>query len=109
MRMISIGRMNRFSQGSQALALMVTGDRAVFHNVHLLGNQDTVYAGEAMDATRASRIALRRDSTFLDCYVAGNVDFIFGDGSRLCSIIAEIHSTTHAGRIYYGTIKALRG
>ena len=31
--------------GSQALALLVTGDRAVFHNVRLLGNQDTVYLG----------------------------------------------------------------
>jgi pectin methylesterase-like acyl-CoA thioesterase len=30
--------------GSQALALLVTGDRAVFRNVRLLGNQDTVYA-----------------------------------------------------------------
>jgi polygalacturonase len=33
------------SVGSQALALLVTGDRAVFRNVRLLGNQDTVYAG----------------------------------------------------------------
>jgi polygalacturonase len=31
--------------GSQALALLTTGDRGVFHNVRLLGNQDTVYAG----------------------------------------------------------------
>ena len=30
--------------GSQALALSVTGDRAVFRNVRLLGNQDTLYA-----------------------------------------------------------------
>ena len=31
--------------GSQALALLVRGDRAVFHNVRLLGNQDTLFTG----------------------------------------------------------------
>ena len=35
----------QLQQGSQALALLVTGDRAVFRNVRLLGNQDTLYAG----------------------------------------------------------------
>jgi polygalacturonase len=32
-------------QGSQALALLVTGDRALFHNVRVLANQDTLYLG----------------------------------------------------------------
>src|ERR1019366_6858168 len=50
--------------GSQALALLVTGDRAVFRNVRLLGNQDTVYAGS-------------KRQYFADCYIEGNVDFIF--------------------------------
>jgi pectin methylesterase-like acyl-CoA thioesterase len=68
--------------GSQALALMVTGDRAVFRNVRLLGNQDTVYAGS-------------RRQYFTDCYIEGNVDFIFGDGKAVFEG-CEIHSTPHA-------------
>ncbi len=46
--------------GSQALALLVTGDRAVFHNVRLLGNQDTVFAGSRPCDRKAS---LRRIAT----------------------------------------------
>ena len=42
------------SQGSQALALLVNADRAVFRNMRLLGNQDTVYAASkgCSNATR---------------------------------------------------------
>jgi polygalacturonase len=68
--------------GSQALALLVTGDRAVFRNVRLLGNQDTVYAG-------------KQRQYFTDCYIEGNVDFIFGD-ARAVFEGCEIHSTPHA-------------
>lgn len=49
--------------GSQALALLVTGDRAVFHNVRLLGNQDAVYAA-AETVLQTERIALQRGSIF---------------------------------------------
>ena len=68
--------------GSQALALLVTGDRAVFRNVRLLGNQDTLYAGG-------------KRQYFTDCYIEGNVDFIFGD-ARAVFEGCEIHSTPHA-------------
>ncbi|MGA2807852.1 MAG: pectinesterase family protein [Terracidiphilus sp.] len=81
--------------GSQALALLVTGDRASFHNVHLLGNQDTVYAGSRnCDPDGPSCIPARQ--YFSDCYIAGNVDFIFGDGKAVFDR-CEIHSTAHAG------------
>jgi polygalacturonase len=69
-------------QGSQALALMVTGDRAAFRNVRLLGNQDTLYAGKSRQY-------------FSRCYIAGNVDFIFGDGKAVFED-CEIHSTAHS-------------
>ncbi len=83
------------SQGSQALALLVTGDRAVFHNVRLLGNQDTVYAGSrGCEAGEKSCRPARQ--YFSDCYVAGNVDFIFGDGKAVFDH-CEIHSTPHGG------------
>ena len=52
-------------KGSQALALLVSGDRATFRNMRLLGNQDTLYAGSS-DCTppgTTPRPARRRGST----------------------------------------------
>jgi polygalacturonase len=82
------------SQGSQALAISVTGDRAVFHNVRLLGNQDTVYLGTHCGPDGQNCAVTRQ--YFSDCYVAGNVDFIFGD-SKAVFENCEIHSTPHGG------------
>ena len=81
--------------GSQALALRVIGDRAVFHNVRLLGNQDTVYAGSRNCAPDGQGCIPARQY-FSDCYIAGNVDFIFGDGKAIFDH-CEIHSTAHDG------------
>jgi len=80
--------------GSQALALLVTGDRAVFHNVRLLGNQDTVYLGTHCGPDGQNCAVTRQ--YFSSCYVAGNVDFIFGD-SKAVFENCEIHSTPHNG------------
>ncbi|MGO9001146.1 MAG: pectinesterase family protein, partial [Limisphaerales bacterium] len=82
-------------QGSQALALFVTGDRAIFHNVHLLGNQDTVYLGSRGCTQNTPGCAPTRQY-FSDCYVEGNVDFIFGD-SKAVFENCQIHSTPHNG------------
>jgi pectin methylesterase-like acyl-CoA thioesterase len=81
--------------GSQALALLVTGDRAVFHNVRLLGNQDTVYGGSRNCAPDGQNCIPTRQY-FSGCTIAGNVDFIFGD-SKAVFDRCEIHSTAHAG------------
>lgn len=81
------------AQGSQAVALRVTGDRAVFHNVRLLGNQDTVYAGSRSCAQKEQDCRPARQY-FSDCYIAGNVDFIFGDGKAVFER-CEIHSTPY--------------
>lgn len=83
------------SQGSQALAVMVTGDRAIFHNVRLLGNQDTVFAGSRGCSQNGQGCTPTRQY-FSDCYIAGDVDFIFGD-SKAVFDHCEIHSTPHAG------------
>jgi pectin methylesterase-like acyl-CoA thioesterase len=83
------------SVGSQALALLVTGDRAIFHNVRLLGNQDTVYAG-SRNCSPDGQNCIPARQYFSDCYVAGNVDFIFGDGKAVFDH-CEIHSTPHGG------------
>lgn len=82
-------------QGSQALALLVTGDRAVFHNVRMLGNQDTVYTGSKACSTNTLGCQLARQY-FSDCYIEGNVDFIFGDGKTVFDH-CMIHSTPHEG------------
>jgi polygalacturonase len=74
-------------QGSQALALLVTGDRAVFRNMRFLGNQDTLYA--------ASKGPTPSRQYFADSYIEGNVDFIFGDAKAVFEN-CEIHSTAHS-------------
>ncbi|MGA8111401.1 MAG: pectinesterase family protein [Acidobacteriaceae bacterium] len=83
-------------QGSQALALRVTGDRARFHNVRLLGNQDTLYTGsKGCSGEGADRTCMPARQYFSDCYIEGNVDFIFGDGKTVFDH-CEIRSTPHS-------------
>jgi polygalacturonase len=65
-------------QGSQALALSVRGDRAVFRNVRFLGAQDTLFAAaRSCESDTGPCVPARQ--YFRDCYIEGNVDFIFGD------------------------------
>lgn len=71
-------------EGSQAVALRISGDRSVLRNVRFLGYQDTLYA-----TGKPSR------QYFADCYIEGNVDFIFGD-ARAFFENCEIHSLAHA-------------
>ena len=83
-------------KGSQALALLVSGDRAIFRNVRLLGNQDTLYAGSS-DCTPPGHDAATCTPTrqyFEGCYVEGNVDFIFGNSLAVFER-CEIRSTAH--------------
>ena len=50
----------------QAVAVMISSDKAVFHHVSMLGNQDTLYT------PGSGRQYYKR------CYIEGHVDFIFG-------------------------------
>jgi pectinesterase len=59
--------------GTQGVALHTRGDRAIFHNVRLLGNQDTV-------EVKSGDVNTIRRTYFKNCYVEGDVDFIFGRG-----------------------------
>jgi polygalacturonase len=82
-------------QGSQALALLATGDRALFRNLRLLGNQDTLYAGSKnCDFSNGAPCTPARQY-FFRCYIEGNVDFIFGDGKAVFED-CEIRSTQHS-------------
>jgi pectin methylesterase-like acyl-CoA thioesterase len=79
---------------SQAVALMVRGDRAVFRKVRLLGAQDTLYAASdkcMSDDKSQCRISRQYYS---DCYIEGHVDFIFGDAKAVFEN-CEIRSIPH--------------
>jgi pectin methylesterase-like acyl-CoA thioesterase len=80
-------------QGHQALALLVTGDRAVFRNVRFLGAQDTLYAGSKSCSSEQGPCVPARQY-FSECYVEGNVDFIFGN-ARAFFHNCEIRALTH--------------
>ncbi|MFG3343250.1 pectinesterase family protein [Glycomyces sp. NPDC048151] len=81
---------------SQAVAVKVQGDRMVFDNVRFLGNQDTLLT-DSGSATTVSR------QYYHDCYVEGDVDFIFGRGTAVfdgCTIHSlNRGSTTNNGYI----------
>jgi pectin methylesterase-like acyl-CoA thioesterase len=83
-------------QGSQALAISVTADQAIFRKVRLLGNQDTVYLGTKDCKPGSGEPCSATRQYFENCYIEGNVDFIFGDGKAVFES-CEIHSTAHKG------------
>lgn len=82
---------NSFGDGSQAVAVHVNADRAAFKNCRFLGNQDTLLTN--------GNSGLRQ--YFKNCYIDGNVDFIFGSARAIfdsCIIYAK--TRTNAGSSY---------
>jgi polygalacturonase len=83
-------------QGSQAVALLVRGDRDIFQNVRILGNQDTLYAGvRECPEHGADRSCPSARQYFDRCVIEGNVDFIFGDAKVVfdrCTVRSNQHS-----------------
>jgi pectinesterase len=72
---------NDFAEGSlttniQAVALTVQGDKQVFQNVRLIGNQDTLQVKSSAATTMAR-------SYFKDSSIEGDTDFIFGRGTAV--------------------------
>lgn len=62
----------------QAVAVLTQSDKAVFKNCRFIGNQDTLYVRGGLHY-------------FVDCYIEGDVDFIFGDGKAVfenCTIFS---------------------
>ena len=75
---------NNAGRVGQALALYVDADKAVFKNCRFLGNQDTIFA-----AGESAR------QLFVDCYIEGTTDFIFGPATAVfknCTIQAKTNS-----------------
>lgn len=84
--------LNPDNKPSQAVALALTGDRAVLTHVRLLGHQDTLYANKGPNG-RMSR------QYFADCYIEGHVDFIFGNAKAYFHN-CELHGLTHISVMY---------
>ena len=61
---------NSFGTGSQAVAVLVEADRAVFKKSRFLGWQDTLYAKNGRQY-------------YQDCYIEGHVDYIFGQAAAV--------------------------
>jgi polygalacturonase len=80
-------------QGSQAIALSVRGDRAIFRNVRFLGAQDTLFAASRSCQTDSGPCIPARQY-FYNCYIEGNVDFIFGDAEAVFDH-CHIHVIAH--------------
>ena len=80
----NISFLNSAGPVGQALALYVDADKAVFKNCKFLGNQDTIFCtGE------------NARQYFVDCYIEGTTDFIFGPATAVfqnCTIRAKTNS-----------------
>lgn len=70
---------NSAGQAGQALAISVTADRAIFKHCRFLGFQDTLFANYGRQY-------------YVDSYIAGAVDFIFGNAAAVFDR-SEIHVT----------------
>jgi len=71
---------NASGDNGQAIALSVVANRVKISNCNILGNQDTLYLS-GKDAKQY----------FLNCYIEGTTDFIFGSATALFEN-CEIHS-----------------
>ena len=80
----NISFVNSAGRVGQAVALYVDADQAVFINCRFIGNQDTIYAaGE------------NSNQLFVNCYIEGTTDFIFGPSTAVfsrCTIKAKTNS-----------------
>jgi pectinesterase len=70
---------NTFGQGSQAVALTLYSDRAILRQCRFLGWQDTLYAASGRQY-------------YVDSYIAGATDFIFGNAAAVFDH-CEIHAS----------------
>jgi pectinesterase len=75
---------NSAGRVGQAVALHVEGDRCVFRNCKLVGNQDTLFA-----SGENSR------QYYVGCIIEGTTDFIFGAATAVfenCTIVSKVNS-----------------
>ena len=70
----------------QAQAVRARGDRQIYKRVRMLGCQDTYYINK-------STIRQYLD----DCFIAGDVDFIYGDGTAFLNACTIYYNDTRGG------------
>ena len=77
----------------QAVAVLITGDRAIFENCRFFGFQDTLYLkGQQDDPSKTKEVRYY----FKNCYIEGTTDFIFGAATAVfekCEIYAKESAT----------------
>ncbi len=84
---INITFINSYGDGSQAVAVTVNNDRAVFKNCRFLGNQDTLYVRGSGNPRQY----------FNNCYIDGNVDYIFGSAIAVfdsCAVYSKARTNS---------------
>jgi len=85
---------------AQAVALFTDGDFLFFHRCRLVGNQDTVYT-----FGRYGEFGGVKRNYFLDCYIEGTTDFIFGPSIawfERCHIHSKKNSYVTAASTFEG-------
>jgi pectinesterase len=82
----------------QAVALHVTGDRAIFRRLRLSGAQDTLFAASRYCYGDYGPCVTSRQY-FVDTFIEGNTDFIFGD-SKAVFDNCELHGIS-TGNVMY--------
>ncbi len=101
----NISFVNSAGRVGQAVALYVDADKAVFKNCRFIGDQDTIFAAGETSG-----------QLFVDCYIEGTTDFIFGPATTLfqnCTIKAKSNSfitaaNTTEGKLYGFVFKDCR-
>ena len=79
-------------KNKQAVALNVSGERVAFENCRFIGNQDTLLTNDG-------------SQYFKDCYIEGDVDFIFGAAQAVFDN-CQIHSLDRGSDTNNGYITA---
>jgi pectinesterase len=86
---------NAGQSGHQAVAILTRADKLEFERVRFLANQDTLYVNSKAAGTVGR-------AYFRDCYVEGDVDFIFGRGTAVfdrCRIHSLNRDSNPAGYV----------
>lgn len=95
------------SEVGQALAVYIDADRAAFKNCRFLGHQDTIFtaplppkpmSGNYFNSPREFAERKVGRHYFEDCYIEGDVDFIFGSATAIF-YKCKIHSKNRTGYI----------